>query len=200
MIVEKMSTHYKPLFLLISICVLALFPTTTAFAQQSDPVLMTIADATITPSNSATVDMTLDTGSSSTKIGAFSVTMGYDDSIIKVIDCEVVDYSGVCNSSVAGVVRVAGLDAGGIGDKSTAIRLTVEGVSTGLATIEITEVSTLITASLQSLDYTAVAGQIQVVDPVSSTLTSDSTDETLDRSEIQSGASDKFSLYLPLVD
>lgn len=152
-------------------CVLALFPAAITFAQQDAPVIVATADATVTRSEMATVDVSLDTGSSTNKIGAFTLTMSYDDSIIMVTDCQLSDYNGICNSSVPGIIRLTGIDTGGLGNKSIAATLTVEGVATGSTTIELTDVPSLSDTSGQPLDYTLADGQVDVVEPATPTPT-----------------------------
>jgi hypothetical protein len=81
------------------------------------------------PGSQTGVTLTADTGS--TRLGAWTVDVGYDPSQLKVVGCQAAS-GGLCNPSfAAGVVRIVGASASGLSGKQTLATLTFEGVGHG---------------------------------------------------------------------
>lgn len=95
-------------------------------------------------------------------LGAATINLAYDSSNITITDCKVPEFLGVCNFSVPGELRIAGINANGTASDFVYANISAEGVSVGDAELIVSEVPTFANADGETVEFDLQFGTVTV--------------------------------------
>lgn len=137
--------------------------------QPAPPVqdsILKVGTSTVGVNSTTSVNVGISSGD--VEIGAAILELTYDANLINVVECQSSDFQTNCDLDNSGLVSITGVSSGGVNGDSNLVTLTVEGISAGTTSLNISSVSTFTDINGNSVGYIPQNGQI-VVNAVAAT-------------------------------
>ena len=133
---------------------------TTAVKTDAATIQMIIPDSSIAVGTSADIELAIIGADGA--LGAATINLTYDPAILTITACEVPEFLGVCNFSVQGELRIAGINAEGLTSDFVYATISTEGLAVGSANLVVSEVPTFANGQGETLPYGVQTGAVVV--------------------------------------
>lgn len=128
---------------------------------------VTIETGSATSANGGAIELPVNVQSGTTTIGAITLEIAYDSSVVEVTSCTIGNgLAGACNSSVAGLVKLSAVSFGGVSGDTTVATIAFTAIGqAGESTPLSLSVTTLADTTGRSVGYSGNDGEISIMSP-----------------------------------